>query len=437
LNRDGLSLTSCHFSENISWKSIYIFIFFFFHLEKMMSFRRGLATLSQNDAVIVAANRTAIGSFNGKLSKLKSTDLGAAVIRDLLSRAQVNVDEVYMGNVLTAGIGQAPARQALLGGGLPESTCATTLNKVCASGLKALMLASMSIECGQREAVIAGGMESMSNVPYFVPGARNGLRLGSGAILDGILADGLTDAYSDCHMGVAGDRCAAEYGLSRQDQDEYALASYRRAQAAHEAGFFRNEIVGVEVPRRGPGGPELVDDDEEIYRIDESKIGKLRAAFAENGTVTAANASTLSDGAAALLVMSAARAAELGLAPLARIRGYADAERAPLEFTIAPADAVRAAAKRAQLDVADIEYHEINEAFSVVAMANMKLLGLDHERVNVHGGAVSIGHPIGCSGARIVVSLLNVLKQRDATIGAASICNGGGGASALIVERLS
>ena len=392
---------------------------------------------SPNEAVIVSACRTPIASFGGSLSSMPAPKLGATVVKEAVERAGIDasmVDEVFLGNVCSAGMGQAPARQAAIFAGLPNTVPCTTVNKVCASGLKSVSLAAQTIMCGQQNIVIAGGFESMSNIPYYVPKAREGYRYGHGEMLDGLLKDGLWDAYDGHHMGMCAENCADKHGFSREEQDEYAIESYKRSAAANEAGKFKNEIVGVTVKSRK--GDTVVDEDEEFKRINFDKVTSLRPAFTKDGSVTAANASTLNDGASALLVMSAQRAQELGLKPLARIRGFGDAAGAPIDFPTAPSLAVPIALKNAGIEASDVDFHEVNEAFSVVALANAKLGGFDLSRVNVNGGAVSLGHPIGSSGARILVTLLNVLEQNDGSIGCASICNGGGGATALIVERM-
>lgn len=340
-----------------------------------------------------------------------------------------------MGNVVSAGVGQAPARQASKGAGIPDSTVCTTVNKVCASGMKALMYAAQSIALSQQEIVVAGGFESMTQVPYYVPTGRYGARYGHSQLLDGLIRDGLWDPYNDVHMGMCAEKTATDYSISRKDQDDFAVMSYQRSKAATEAGRFKDEIVGV--PVKGKKGDTLITVDEEFSKVDYAKIPGLRPAFKKDGTVTAANASKLNDGAAALVLMSAEKAKALGLKPLARVRGYADAEQAPIDFPTAPAKAVPLALARAGLTAKDAQYHEINEAFANVVLANSKILGLDLNNVNVNGGAVSLGHPIGCSGARILVTLINVLKQKDATFGTASICNGGGGGSAVVLERLA
>eukprot|EP01027_Heterolobosea_sp_BB2_P023763 GEZU01035756.1.p2 GENE.GEZU01035756.1~~GEZU01035756.1.p2 ORF type:complete len:422 (-),score=162.06 GEZU01035756.1:230-1495(-) len=401
--------------------------------------KRGFASIDESRIpVIVSAVRTPIGSIQGKLSSISAPNLGAIAIRSAIERAGISpndVQEVYMGNVLSAGIGQAPARQAAIFAGLPQNTICTTVNKVCASGMKALMLAAQSIRLGDQECIVAGGMESMSNVPYYLPKARTGYRYGHGAIEDGILKDGLTDVYNSQHMGWCAEQTAKKYNISREEQDKYAVEAYRKAQAATESGAFKNEIVTVTIPQKGKD-PLIVTEDEEFRNIKFDKVPTLKPVFLEDGTITAANASTLNDGAAALVVMSAGKAKRAGLKPIARIIGYADAEVAPVDFPIAPAAAVPRALKHAGINKENVDYWEVNEAFSVVALANQRLLDIDPSRLNVYGGGVSLGHPIGASGARIVATLINVLKNKNGTIGAASICNGGGGASSIVIERL-
>jgi len=389
------------------------------------------------NVVIVSAVRTPIGSFNGALSSLTATQLGAAAIKEAIERAGIkssDVQEVFMGNVLQAGVGQAPARQAALFAGVPHEVPCTTVNKVCASGMKSIMLGAQSIASGDNEIVLCGGMESMSKVPYYLPKARTGYRLGNGEIVDGLVMDGLTDVYNQYHMGNAAELCATENDISREDQDAFAIQSYERSSAAWAAGKFQEEIVPVKVPQR-KGDPLVVDTDEEFTNVKLEKIPALKPVFQKGGTVTAANASTINDGAAALVLMSSGKAAELGIKPLAVVSGFADAAQAPEWFTTAPAKALPVAVAKAGLTMEDVEYFELNEAFSVVGIANCQQLKLDPEKVNVNGGAVSLGHPLGCSGARIIVTLLSVLKQNDARYGAAGICNGGGGASAMILER--
>ncbi len=389
------------------------------------------------EVFIVSAVRTPIGSFGGSLSALSATQLGGIAIREAVNRANVSpnyVEEVFFGNVLSANLGQAPATQAAKFGGLPDIP-ATTVNKVCASGAKAIMLAAQTIAVGAKDIVVAGGMESMSNVPYYIDKARTGYRLGHGQVTDGLVKDGLWDVYNDYHMGSAAELCAETCGIGREAQDAYAIESYKRAQAAQQAGRFKPEIVPVEVPGR-KGEVTVVDEDEEIHAVKFDKVQTLRPVFKKEGTVTAANASTLNDGAAALVLVSEAKLKDLGLQPLARIRGYADAQQAPEWFTTAPAKAIPRALQHAGIGTDEVDFYEINEAFSVVAIANNQELGLSPDLVNVNGGAVSMGHPLGASGARIVVTLLSVLEQHDGRIGVAGICNGGGGASALVIERI-
>nr|WP_294873446.1 acetyl-CoA C-acyltransferase [uncultured Pedobacter sp.] len=390
------------------------------------------------EVVIVSAIRTPIGSFGGALSSFSATQLGALAITAAVEKAGLkpsDIQEVYMGNVLSANIGQAPATQAAKFAGLPDLP-ATTINKVCASGTKAIMLAAQSIALGEIDIIVAGGMESMSNVPYYLDKARTGYRLGHGQITDGLLKDGLWDVYNDYHMGSAAELCASECGISREDQDAFAITSYKRAQSAQAEGKFDSEIIPVEIKDR-KGEITLVSKDEEPYAVKFDKIPGLKPVFKKDGTVTAANASTLNDGAAALVLMSADKAKELGLKPLAKILAYADAQQAPEWFTTAPSKAIPLALKRAGKSIADVDYFEINEAFSVVSLANNKELGLNEEKVNINGGAVSLGHPLGASGARIVVTLLSVLAQNNGKIGVAGICNGGGGASAIIIENIN
>jgi acetyl-CoA C-acetyltransferase len=404
------------------------------------SFSRGFSTSGHagHDAVIVSVARTPIGSMGSSLASVRAPELGAIAIKSALERAGLSpqqVQEVIMGNVVSAGVGQAPARQATLLAGIPESATCTTINKVCASGMKSIMYAAQSVMLGYSDIVVAGGFESMSNVPYYLPTARSGMRLGNGQVIDGVIKDGLWDVYNDIHMGNCAEKTSKDMGFTRKDQDDYAVESYKRAAAATAAGYFKQEIVGV--PVKGKKGETLVTVDEEIAKVDFAKLPTLRAAFQKDGTVTAANASKLNDGAAALVIMSAAKAKALGIKPLARIRGFADAEQAPIDFPTAPSKAVPIALKRAGLTAKDMQFHEVNEAFSVVALANARLLDIDLSTINPWGGAVALGHPIGCSGARIVGTLVNVLRQKDATFGTASICNGGGGASAMVIERLN
>jgi len=389
------------------------------------------------EVYIVSATRTAIGSFGGGLSPLSATQLGATVIKSAVEKAGLKpnqIQEVYMGNVLSANVGQAPATQAAIFAGLPYLP-ATTVNKVCASGMKAIMLAAQSIQSGQNDIVVAGGMESMSNVPYYLDKARNGYRLGNGQIIDGLVKDGLWDVYNDYHMGSAAELCAEECKISREDQDDFAIESYKRAQKAQADGKFKDEITAVELTDK-KGEVTLFATDEEPATVKFDKIPFLKPVFKKEGTVTAANASTLNDGAAAVVLMSKEKADELGIKPLARIISYADAQQAPEWFTTAPSKAIPLALHRANLSSDQIDYFEINEAFSVVSIANNQQLKLDPAKVNVNGGAVSIGHPLGASGARIIVTLLHVLQQNGGKFGAAGICNGGGGASAMVIENL-
>ncbi|MHB8206278.1 acetyl-CoA C-acyltransferase [Mucilaginibacter sp.] len=389
------------------------------------------------EVVIVAATRTPIGSFGGSLSPFSATQLGSFVIKSVIEKSGLkpeHIQEVYMGNVLSANLGQAPATQAAIFAGLPYLP-ATTVNKVCASGMKAIMLAATSIASGENDIVLAGGMESMSNVPYYLDKARNGYRLGNGQIIDGLVKDGLWDVYNDYHMGSAAELCATDCHISREEQDAYAIESYKRAQAAQSAGKFRDEITPVELKDK-KGDVILFEDDEEPRSVKFDKIPSLKPVFKKDGTVTAANASTLNDGAAAVILTSREKADELGIKPIARVVAYADAQQAPEWFTTAPSKAIPLALHRAGLSGNDIDYYEINEAFSVVAIANNQNLKLDPKKVNVNGGAVAMGHPLGASGARIVVTLLNVLQQNGGKYGAAGICNGGGGASAIVIENL-
>jgi acetyl-CoA C-acetyltransferase len=386
--------------------------------------------------VIVSAVRTPIGSFMGSLSTVTATQLGAAAIKGALNKINLNpnlVDEVLMGNVVQAGVGQAPARQAARFAGLPDSTPCTTVNKVCASGMKAVMQGAQAIMVGDAEIVVAGGMENMSLIPHYVH-LRNGVKFGPTTMVDGLQKDGLTDAYDNSAMGVCADLCATEYNITREEQDAFAIQSYERSAKAWEAGKFNNEVVSVEIPQRR-GEPIIFSKDEEYTNVKLDKIPALNAVFTKDGTVTAANASTINDGAAALVLMSEEKANALGLKPLAYIKSYADAEQEPKWFTTSPAKALPKALDKAGISLSEVDYFEFNEAFSVVGLANAKILGLDNDKVNVNGGAVSLGHPLGCSGARIIVTLINVLEQNNAKIGAAAICNGGGGASAIVIER--
>ncbi|MGH1386951.1 acetyl-CoA C-acyltransferase [Kordia sp.] len=386
--------------------------------------------------VIVAAARTPIGSFLGALSTIPAPKLGATAIKGALAQinlAPEHVEEVIMGNVVQAGTGQAPARQAAIFAGIPDTVPCTTVNKVCASGMKAVMQATQAIALGDADIVVAGGMENMSLIPHYYH-ARTATKFGPAKMEDGMQKDGLVDVYDNVAMGVCADACATEYDFSREDQDAFAIQSYERSAKAWADGKFANEVVPVEVPQRR-GEPVIVNEDEEYKNVKMEKIPNLRAAFTKDGTVTAANASTINDGAGAMVLMSAEKAEELGLTPLATVKGYADAAHEPKWFTTAPAKALPKALAKANVSIDDVDYFEFNEAFSIVGLANMKILGLTDDKVNVNGGAVSLGHPLGCSGVRILITLLNVLAQNDAKIGAAAICNGGGGASAFVVER--
>lgn len=389
------------------------------------------------EVVIVSAARTPIGSFLGALSTIPAPKLGAIAIKGALEKINLKpelVEEVLMGNVVQAGTGQAPARQAAIYAGIPNTVPCTTINKVCASGMKTVMQAAQSIALGDASIIVAGGMENMSLIPHYMY-ARTGTKFGPATLVDGMQKDGLVDAYDQNAMGVCADACATEYKFSREDQDAYAIQSYNRSADAWEKGKFNNEVVPVEVPQRR-GEPVIVVKDEEFGNVRIDKIPSLRPAFSKDGTVTAANASTINDGAGAMVLMSREKADELGLKPLAVIKGYADAAHEPEWFTTAPAKALPKALDKAGVDLKDVDFFEFNEAFSIVGLANMKILGLSDKNVNVNGGAVSLGHPLGCSGVRILITLLNVLEQNNAKIGAAAICNGGGGASAVVIERL-
>ena len=386
--------------------------------------------------VIVSAVRTPIGSFMGGLSTITASQLGSIAIQGALAKINLDpneVDEVLMGNVVQAGVGQAPARQAALLAGLPNTVPCTTVNKVCASGMKAVMQGAQAIQSGDANVVVAGGMENMSLIPHYVH-LRNGYKFGPTTMIDGMQKDGLTDAYDNNAMGVSADLCASEYKISREEQDAFAVQSYERSAKAWSEGKFDSEIVPVAVPQRR-GEPIIISKDEEFTNVKLDKIPSLNAVFTKDGTVTAANASTINDGAAAMIIMSEEKANSLGLKPLAYVRGYADAAQEPKWFTTAPAKALPKALDKAGISISDVDYFEFNEAFSVVGLANAKILELDSSKINVNGGAVSLGHPLGCSGARIIVTLLNVLQQNNAKLGAAAICNGGGGASAIVIER--
>lgn len=389
-----------------------------------------------NKVVIVSAVRTPIGSFMGGLSTVEAPRLGAVAIKGALNKIQLDanlVDEIFMGCVIQAGLGQAPTRQAAIHAGLPNSVICTTVNKVCASGMKSVMMGAQAIQCGDAEIVVAGGMENMSLIPHYIH-LRNGHKFGPATIMDGIQKDGLTDAYDNNTMGVCGDLCASEYKISREEQDRFAIQSYERSAKAWNAGKFDNEIVPVAVPQR-KGEPIIVSKDEEYTNVILDKIPSLNPVFTKNGTVTAANASTINDGAAVLVLMTEEKALALELKPLAYIRSYADAAQDPKWFTTSPSKAIAKALKKAELTLNEVDYFEFNEAFAVVGLVNAKILGLDESKINVNGGAVSLGHPLGCSGARIIVTLLNVLEQNNGKIGAAAICNGGGGASAIVIEK--
>lgn len=389
------------------------------------------------EVVIVSVARTPIGSFMGSLSGIPATELGAKAIKGALDKIGLNPDEiqeVLMGNVVQAGTGQAPARQAAIYAGIPDTVPCTTINKVCASGMKAIMQGAQSIAIGDNDIVIAGGMENMSLIPHYIH-MRNPHKFGPATMVDGMQRDGLVDVYDQHAMGVCADACAAEYSFSREEQDQFAIQSYERSAAAWKSGKFAEEVIPVEVPQRR-GESLVVSEDEEFKNVKIEKIPNLRPAFTKEGTVTAANASTINDGAAAVVLMSSDKAKEMGLKPLVRIRSYADAAQEPKWFTTAPAKALPKALDKAGISIEDVDYFEFNEAFAVVGLANIKLLGLSDSKVNVNGGAVSLGHPLGCSGARITATLISVLIQNNAKIGAAAICNGGGGASAIVLERV-
>ncbi|MEO6134320.1 MAG: acetyl-CoA C-acyltransferase [Ginsengibacter sp.] len=392
--------------------------------------------MSKKEVYIVSAVRTPIGSFGGSLKDISAPQLGAFAIKGAIEKAGIkptDVQEVYMGCVLQANLGQAPARQASMLAGLPAEVCCTTINKVCASGMKSIMNAAQSILLGDNDIIVAGGMENMSSTPFYAPSVRWGSKFGDSVLIDGISKDGLTDVYNNYAMGNAAELCATECNISREQQDEFAIESYKRSQAAVNDGKFKDEIVAVEIPQR-KGDPVLMENDEEPFNVKFEKIAGLKSAFQKGGSVTAANASTINDGAAAVVLMSKEKADEMGIKPLAKIIGYADAEQAPEWFTTTPSLALPKAIHKAGLKVEDVEYFELNEAFSVVGIVNTQKMKLDASKVNVNGGAVSLGHPLGCSGARIIVTLINVLKQNNGKIGAAGICNGGGGASAMVIE---
>lgn len=390
------------------------------------------------EIVIVSAVRTPIGSFLGNLSTIPATQLGAIAIRGAIDKINLDpslIEEVFMGNVLQANEGQAPAKQASLGSGIPDTVPCTTINKVCASGMKAVIIGAQTILAGDNEIVIAGGMESMSQVPYYLSSGRTGNKFGDQKLIDGLVKDGLTNVYDQKHMGLCAEVCAVEYNISRDEQDEFAINSYIRSKKAWKSGKFKEEIVPVKVSQRKKD-PIIISEDEEYKNVNFDKLKQLSPVFQKEGTVTAANASTLNDGASALVLMSAEKAKELGIKPLAKIIGYGDASCEPEKFTIAPSKALPVALKKANLSIEEIDYFEFNEAFSVVGLANTKIMNINTEKVNVNGGAVSLGHPLGNSGSRIIVTLINVLKQNNAKYGAAAICNGGGGASAVVIENL-
>ena len=393
--------------------------------------------MSKKEVYIISAVRTPMGSFLGAFASIPATQLGATAIKGAVEKSNVPVDaidEVFMGNVLQAGVGQAPARQAALGAGLNQNVPCTTVNKVCASGMKSIMLGAQTILAGDNHIVVVGGMENMSQTPHYADG-RNGTKFGNITMLDGITKDGLLDVYNKVPMGNCAELCAKEYNISREDQDNFAITSYTRAADAWKAGRFDNEIVPVSVPQR-KGDPIVVSEDEEYKNVFLDKIPGLKPAFDKEGTITAANASTLNDGASALVLASAEAVEKYGLKPIAKIVSYADAAQAPEWFTTAPSLAVPKALEKAGLKTSDVDYWELNQAFSVVGLANMKILGLDASKVDVNGGAVALGHPLGNSGSRVIVTLINVLKQNNAKIGAAGICNGGGGASAMVIENI-
>lgn len=392
--------------------------------------------MNNKEVYIVSAVRTPIGSFGGSLKNISAPQLGATAIKGAVEKAGIkpsDVQEVYMGCVLQANVGQAPARQASMLAGLPAEVCCTTINKVCASGMKSVMNGAQSILLGDVDIVVAGGMESMSNTPFYAPSTRWGNKFGDTNLIDGISKDGLVDVYHNYAMGNAAELCATECNISREQQDEFAIESYKRSQKSVSEGRFADEIVGVEIPQR-KGDPVIMLKDEEPFNVKFEKIPDLKSAFQKGGSVTAANASTINDGAAALVLMSKEKADEMGIKPIAKILSYADAEQAPEWFTTTPSLAVPKAIKKAGLEIKDVDFFELNEAFSVVGVVNTQKMNLDAAKVNVNGGAVALGHPLGCSGARIIVTLINVLKQNNGKIGAAGICNGGGGASAMVIE---
>jgi acetyl-CoA C-acetyltransferase len=389
------------------------------------------------EVVIVSYCRTPIGSFGGSLSSVSAPKLGSIAIKGAMNKINIDpniVDEVYMGNVISSGLGQAPAKQAAIFAGINQNTPCTTINKVCSSGMKAIMIGAQSIQTGENDIVIAGGMENMSSIPFYVNDMRNGKKLGHTKIEDGLLVDGLTDVYDNVHMGVCAEICAKEMNISREEQDQFALQSYEKSTKSWENGFFKNEITEVKIETRK--GERIINEDDEFKNINLEKFKKLRTVFKKDGTVTAGNASTINDGAAAVIMMNREKATELGIKAIAKIISYADASQEPKWFTTTPTQALKKALKKATLKKEHIDFWELNEAFSVVGIANIQNLAIDNEKVNVNGGAVSLGHPLGCSGARILVTLLNTLEHKNGKIGAAGICNGGGGASAIIIENL-
>jgi len=389
------------------------------------------------EVVIVSYTRTPIGSFNGVLSTVSATKLGATAIKGAIDNINLNVeeiDEVYMGNVISAGLGQAPAKQAAIYAGINNDTPCTTINKVCSSGMKAIMIAAQSIALGDNNVVVAGGMENMSSIPFYLNDLRSGKKLGHSKMEDGLLIDGLTDVYDGVHMGVCAELCAETMDINREEQDAFALKSYEKSELAWKNGVFKNEITEVKIESRK--GDIIINEDEEFKNINTEKFKKLRSVFKKDGTVTAGNASTINDGAAAIILMSKDKATELGLKPIAKVISFADGSQEPKWFTTTPTKALEKALEKANIEKENVDFWELNEAFSVVGIANIKNLGIDANKVNIHGGAVSLGHPLGCSGARIMVTLLNILEQKNGKIGAAGICNGGGGASAMIIENL-
>ena len=389
------------------------------------------------NVVITSYARTPIGSFGGALSSVSATKLGSIAIKGAMEKINLDkniIDEVFMGNVISAGLGQAPAKQAAIFAGISDKVPCTTINKVCSSGMKAIMLGYQAIKCGEKDIVVAGGMENMSSIPFYMNDLRKGKKLGHAQLNDGLLVDGLTDVYNNVHMGVCAEICAKEMSISREEQDNFALESYERSKKGWESGFFKNEISEVQIETRK--GDIIISEDEEYLNINTDKFKKLRPVFKRDGTVTAGNASTINDGAAAIILMSTEKAQELNLIPIAKIITTSDASQEPKWFTTTPAKALKDALKNAKITKDQVDYWELNEAFSVVGLANIQKLDLDASKVNIHGGAVSLGHPLGCSGARIIVTLLNILVTKNAKIGAAGICNGGGGASAMIIENL-